>query len=430
MNKQGLIYKFYLKDNLFFLLILFISLFSSSYVFFKYPFEFYFYYILIIILLPIFIIKNGIPKFVLYIFSCLLLVGTVHILLGNNLSFTFIKIYGGLFVMILFYFHIINIVNFNIEYLFYWYCRFSLLLSIIGLIQLVSFLLNFKFGYDFTWILNKWGVVNGGLIGIRINSIISEPTYLATVLSPALYVAIKNIISKTDYIFNKYQSFLIILIVILTTSTIGYFGVLISILLCTKTIRLRYIIFGVLITIAGFNLAYNYVSDFKQRIDSAKGLWLDQNFHISNTNNSSFVLYNNLHVAKENLSSYPLFGTGLGSHETAFKKHTLTKTLIQYDFEFNVKDGNSLFVRLCTETGLVGLSLVLLLLIKGFIYESKYDNEELSINVVISQSLFILFILVLIRQGNYMLNGLPMMFLLYYYNFKDYHKKIEKIEKK
>lgn len=427
MEKQGLIYKYSLKDNLFFLSILFICLFSSSYVFFKYPFEFYFYYILVILILPIFIFKNGIPKFVLYIFSFLFLVGTFHVFLGNNLPFTFIKIYGGLFVMILFYFYIINIVNFNIEYLFYWYCRFSLLLSLIGLVQLFSYLLNFKLGYDFSWVLNKWGVVNGGIIGIRINSIISEPTYLATVISPAVYISLKNLISKSNLIFSKIQSVIIIVILIFTTSSIGYLGMLISILLITDTIRLRYFIFGVIISLFMFRISYNYVNEFRTRVDSAKGLWVNKDFSIDNTNNSSFVLYNNLQIAKKNLLKHPLFGTGLGSHEIAFKNYSLTNSIINYKFEFNIKDGNSLFVRLCTETGLIGLGFILLLLVKGFIYKVNDDNKDLFYHHLISQSIFVLLILVLIRQGNYMLNGLPLLFLMYFYNYTQYNDKLNKI---
>ena len=73
--------------------------------------------------------------------------------------------------------------------------------------------------------------------------------------------------------------------------------------------RFRYVIFAILISIAGYFIAYNNVSDFSNRVDSARGLWLEKDFNIDNTNNSSFVLYNNLHIAKKNLMKYPLFGT-------------------------------------------------------------------------------------------------------------------------
>jgi hypothetical protein len=416
-----------LKDNFYYLLILFISLFSSSYIFFKSPFEFYFYYIIVLFLLPIFLFKYGIPKFIISIFSFLFFLGLIHVISNNNLPFTFFKVYGGLLLLVLFYFYIIRHVGFDIKYLFYWYCKFCIVLCFLGLIQVVSFYLNFEYGYNFSWFLNKWGLVQGGLIGIRVNSIISEPTYLATVLSPALFVSFKNLISRSNIIFSKTQSFLVIMIVILTTSTIGYLGILISFLLSTNSIRLRFILFGFIVSFFGISLAYNNVTDFKNRIDAATGLWVDENFNINNTNNSSFVLYNNIHVAKENLSDYPFFGTGLGSHETAFKKYTLTKSLIQYDFEFNIKDGNSLFVRLCTETGLVGLGFILLLLVKGFIYKVNNDNKDLFYHHLISQSIFVLLVLVLIRQGNYMLNGLPLLFLMYFYNYIQYNDKLNNI---
>ncbi|MDA9714918.1 hypothetical protein N9V04_00775 [Bacteroidota bacterium] len=297
-------------------------------------------------------------------------------------------------------------------------------LVLIALLQVFSFFIGFKFGYDYSWFLNKWGFVEGGLVGFRVNSILSEPTYLATALAPAIYVSVQNIISKSNFIFNKLQSILILAVAILTTSSIGYLGILISILLCTETIRIRYIIFGTLISLLTIIIAYNNVKDFRSRVDAAKGLWIDDDYGIANTNNSSFVLFNNLHVAKENLKRHPIFGTGLGSHETAFKKFTLTKTLLPYDFEFNVKDGNSLFIRLCTETGLIGLGFIFLVLARGFIYKVDNQKEHMLKHKIISQSLFVLLVLVLIRQGNYMLNGLPLLFLLYYYNGVYYKKSI------
>ena len=200
--------------------------------------------------------------------------------------------------------------------------------------------------------------------------------------------------------------------------------ILFSLLLSTNSFRLRYFFIGILILISSFYLAYNYVSDFKSRFDSAVGLWVNNDFSLQNTNNSSFVLYNNLHIAKENLLHHPFLGTGLGSHEDAFNKYTLTGKVIQYDFAFNKKDGNSLFIRLCTETGLVGLFLVFFFIYKGFIYRVDHDNQ-LAYQIT-SQALFILIFLSLIRQGNYMLNGLPLIFLLYYYNFATYQKSLNK----
>jgi hypothetical protein len=408
------------KDQFFFVIILFITLFTSSYIFFKSPFEFYFHYLIFIGLLPVFFIKIGLPKFFIKASFILMIIGLIHVLLGNNLIFNFFKIFGGLFLSTYFFYCLLQHYQFNLNLFFYWYCKISLLICYIGLFQVFSYLVGFKVGYDFSWIFNKWGVIYGGVVGIRVNSILAEPSQLGIVLAMPLYVSVKNVLSKSSFIFTKIQSFLVILIVILTTSSIAYLGLLTAILLCTNTLRLRYVIFGFLIILVGFLIAYNNVKEFKLRADAAKGLWYDNNYSIDNTNNSSFVLYNNLHVAGENLKKHPFFGSGLGSHEIAYKNFTLTKNLLNYNFDFNVKDGNSLFIRLCTETGLVGLFLVLFITFKGFIYKTNVENDELYIKQVISQSIFILLVLTFVRQGNYMLNGLPLMFLIYYFNYTSY----------
>ena len=82
-----------LKKDYFFW-ILFIILFGSGYVFFKNPFEFYFHYIFLFPLTAIFLVKFGIPKFYIKVFSIPLFIGLIHIVLGNNISFTFYKIFA------------------------------------------------------------------------------------------------------------------------------------------------------------------------------------------------------------------------------------------------------------------------------------------------------------------------------------------------
>jgi hypothetical protein len=127
-----------------------------------------------------------------------------------------------------------------------------------------------------------------------------------------------------------------------------------------------------------------------------------------------------MHVAIESVKEYPLFGTGLGSFEAAYEKHSLTKDLevMAYDFEFNVTDGNSLFVRMMVELGGVGILLIIILMVKGFIYLRKED--EFIEYKIISQAILILILLNLLRQGNYFLNGFPLFILIYYYNWKQY----------
>ena len=137
------------------------------------------------------------------------------ILTGENLPFTFLKVFGGVFITSLFFYGWIQHFKTDVQIIFKWYCYSCWVLVIIGIIQTFSFLVGFKYGYDFSWFLNKWGFVEGGVIGLRVNAILSEPTYLATALAPVIYVSIHNIFSKSTYLFNKFQSMLILIIAIL-----------------------------------------------------------------------------------------------------------------------------------------------------------------------------------------------------------------------
>ena len=68
--------------------------------------------------------------------------------------------------------------------------------------------------------------------------------------------------------------------------------------------------------------------------------------------------------------------------------------------------------------------------ISGLGIEELISPESLAadeISLVVSQSIFVLLILVLIRQGNYMLNGLPLLFLLYYYNGVQYKNELSNL---
>ena len=58
----------------------------------------------------------------------------------------------------------------------------------------------------------------------------------------------------------------------------------------------------------------------------------------------------------------------------------------------------------------------MIFIFKGFIYKIDNQNDNHKIRKNISHALFVLLVLVLIRQGNYMLNGLPLLFMLYYFN--------------
>ena len=401
--------------------IIFFSLFTAAFTFFKTPFEAYFHYLIFIGLLPFFILKYRFPKLVMQVMSIPLVIGTLHVMGGNTDQFTFIKVFGGLMMSLLFYQYVMLYYNFNVKRLFRVYVKWCYWIAVVGVIQQVSYVVGFTWGYDYGWLLNKWSVIEGGILGLRLNSIISEPSGLAVVMMPAVYVAIYNLFRKESIILNKWQSALVVLVLLLTSSSTGLVGLVVAFMLASDALNIRYILIGAAISIGGVYAVYYNLDEFRSRVDTSIGLWIDDDFKLENTNSSSFVLYNNLHVASENLKEHPIFGTGLGSHETAYEKYSLTNTVVLYDFSFNTKDGNSMLIRLLSETGLLGAGFILFILFRCFVH--KNQNSELNEYRIVSQGLFILIFVTLLRQGNYMLNGFPLIMLMYYYTKKEYTKR-------
>lgn len=404
---------------------IFSTLFFSSYVLFKTPFEGYLSYVFIILLLPFFFIKYQFPYNLLKIFIPMLLVGLLGVYSGNNTIDLLIKISINILISGLFYNYIFYVYQFNIEKIMSYYMKGALIVSIIGLTQVVSYKIGFSPGYNYSWIFNKWGVTSGGL-GIRLNSIFSEPSYFAASIGPAFFVAIYNLLFGKKLFINKIEGSFIILAYILTFSTVAYVGIFITIILLTLNYGLvRYIILLGPITIFLYLYLYNNVPEFRDRITGLDDLYTGEATSAFNVHGSSFVQYNNFHVAFENFKDNPAFGTGLGSHPIAYKKYSLIKQFGGI-YDFNKMDGNSMAFRLMSETGLFGMGLMLFFIIYFFV--KKMPNNENELYWVISNAALVIILLQLFRQGNYTYNGFFFYMWLYYFCSLANRNKIQHIE--
>ena len=406
------------RKHFWIVLFIYISIFINSYVFFKEPFEFYIGYLIYLFLLPGFIFRYSINRALFFIFLVLFINGIINILIGNDTSAQFFKVFLGLFLSYTFYYYVFNEINFEIEHVFQWYLKGCFFVAILGLFQFVSFQIGFKAGYTFFGILNKWGVSGGGLFGIRINSVFSEPTHLACVLAPAFFVSLYNLFNRENYYLSKWQGLSIIVVYILSFSGLGQAGIFLTFLFLAISFGLvRYIIILIPVTIFTFNILYNNVKDFRLRLDGLVSLFSGEKFVRGETHGSSFILYNNYTVALKNFQTNPLFGTGIGSHPVAFEKYSLAKDFTTFGFNFNGQDANSMFLRLMSETGLFGLSIFFIILVKCYV---KRDKDHLTYHWLISNGVLVMILLNLFRQGHYFLNGFPFFVLLYYYNAVDY----------
>ncbi len=403
--------------------LIFLSVFVSSITFFKSPFEGYFHYIIFIILFPRFIRTYDFPRQLFLFLLVPFLVGVFEILIGNNTWPLFLKIFLGLVLSSTFYSYVIQYYEFDTEKMFRLYLKGAVIVTYIGIVQFISYIIHFAPGYNYSWLLNKWSVVPGA-VGIRINSIFSEPSQCAIMISPACFVAIHNLIPGTNsFGLTRVQSILIVMSMLLTFSSTGYIGLFVILFLFVINYRqIIYFVIGLFFAILGANFLYANVPEFKLRVDTSMGLWLSGEFSLANVNSSSFVLYNNYHIAIENFKSNFIAGTGLGSHPVAFDKYSLTNDQVVLQFNNNKADGNSMLIRLISETGLMGIIFMFVFIRRNFVRRDPYDNENP--DWIISNAILVLVTLYLLRQGNYFLNGLPFFMWLYYYTRKQKEQKI------
>jgi hypothetical protein len=402
---------------------IYVSVFVNSFVFFKEPVEFYLGYLVFVLLLPGMILKYGSNRSLFFVFMILLLTGMINIALGNNTILQFFKVFTGLALSYFFYYYVVLEFDYDIEQLFKWYLKGAYYVSLIGLIQFVSFIVGFKPGYDFSWILNKWGVITGGNFGIRVNSVFSEPTYLGSTISAAFFVSVYNLVRKDSFGINKVQSLVVVVVYVLSFSGLGQTGIFLTLIFLALSFGfVRYFVFLIPILIVLFNYLHANVKDFRDRFDSLVDLYTTGKFTLGETHGSSFILYNNYTVAKKNFETNFVFGTGIGSHGEAFDKYSIAKGFKVRGFNFNSADANSMFLRLVSETGLFGVIIFMYIVFRCYVRR----NENVHTNHwLISNSILVMILLNLFRQGHYFLNGFPFFVIMYYYNWASYKNYIE-----
>lgn len=427
---------------------IFSNLFYTGYVLFDSPFEFYISYLPIILLLPVFIIKYKFYAPSLYIIIPLLVFGLFNIFIGNNTTPRFLKIFLNISVNLVFYQYVMQYYSYDIKLIFRKYLYISFLMCALGLFQLASYWVGFLQGYKLSLIfpLTKWGFNLGGL-GIRINSLFSEPSALGIAIAPAFFISIYQLFSRTNEFISLKKCLVIVICYCLSFSSLAFLGIFTSIILLALNFgAIRYFLIALPLSAFLFFVAYNNAEEFKARVDGMNELFvnniLDENTlgeskrgkikrirnFLSRVHGSSFVFFNNYTVAKQNFIKNPIFGTGLGSHEFAYDKYSLNK-IIGGIYEFNTGDANSLFLRTVSEVGLMGTIFIILFAFKYFV-SHDLNQREIDDYWLIGNALLVLILLTYIRQGNYTYNGFFMYCWMYFYNSKNYNEYSESLTTK
>jgi hypothetical protein len=434
---------------------IYLNLFFTGYNFFKQPFEFNISYIPILLLLPIFIGRYRLNTKTLFIILPLLVAGFLNMLLGNDNASNFLKIFINISVNLVFYEYVMQHYEYNIEHMMRLYLKGCVIVAVYGIIQVVSYNIGFAPGYNLKLILtpiNKWGLSLGGF-GLRANSFLSEPSYIASALGPAAFLSLYNLFRRDIELVSTRNALLILTCYILSFSSLAFTGLFIILfLIALNSGASRYLIATIPLIIFLYFSAYNNSKEFQVRIIGLKKLFiegvLDKKMEtetnkdsyvtkremisrrqiVKEVHGSSFILYNNYYVAKKNFMKNPLLGSGLGSHIIAFEEHDLSY-LIGEIYDSNGQDANSMFLRTMSEIGVLGIGFILFFIFGYYVSKDLTENEP-SHFWLFSNALLIVILIQLFRQGNYTFNGFFMYAWMYYYNCVNYREYKQEMEEK
>lgn len=394
--------------------ILIANFFTGGFVFYNGTFDFYISYIFMAAFLSMFIIfyrKIIISRKFVYIFMFIFLVSCINCLQGNDSIFLLLKTSIALIFNVITYYLLIHLNDYKVDKLFRIYLKMAFIVALIGIFQEISFFAGFKPGYDFRYFIPRIGAPYSYFGILRIISIMPEPTHFGTVMMPAVFISILSLMGGKNSYIGKKASLLIIISALLTFSLVTYVGIVVAFILIMinyKKIRLMAMC-AIIIAAVAFT-TYRYLPMIKTRVDDTVAI-VSGKKTLGEVNLSTFASYSNGFIAFKSFMKNPLFGSGLGSHPLSYDKYIAQAIDPANVWSFmNRTDASGLFFRLISETGMVGIFLFFYFIVK--FYVSKTKDEYFWI---ISNSILCLFILNLLRQGNYFYSGSIFFILTYYF---------------
>lgn len=289
-----------------------------------------------------------------------------------------------------------------------WFYKYIDLIYVLSLLGIIQFIIMYMTGNDiFPYTLDGFATQNSG----RLHAVLMEPGNFAAVSIPATaYV----VLSKDYYLKNKSKSLAILTAFILTFTTSSIVAITMIIFLKINQFfkRLKYLLI-IIVAFGGFWIISNInVFSEKKSFENSKLAIIEFKIvqtlsitkdadpeYFEHLNASSYASLTNYWIAFN--APYRMIGTGLGTHAQNYE-HLYKSNY--YLYGLNDDDAYSMFARLYSEFGIIGLCIYALFLV-------KFYNK----NNIISLCLLVFFISYLIKGGNYILYGTAFFHIVYYF---------------
>jgi len=399
--------------------LLIFNIFAGGFVLFTVPFEFYIGYVFIILFVMAYLLRYRNmtinPYFLVFLIS-LTISSIFNVYCQNTTLFLMLKQAVGVAITGTAYYLLIKVNKYDVDRLFRIYLQMALIVAAIGVFQEISFLIGFKSGYDYSYIIPKWRAAPALMGMLKVNSIFEEASHFANALTPALFVSLMALLRNNCSYLNKKSAVMIILSIFLTFSAIAYLEFLFCLILISINIKKSALLLMASIIIIFIYMTYNYSSEIRLRVDDSIAV-VTGSKKAADVNLSTYALASNAFVAYKSFLDNPFFGHGLGSHPISYNRYLIPGNSEGFwqgsVYGLNREDACSLFLRLASETGLFGIMAVLYFIFKFPIKNS--DNKNLK---MLNNGIFVMFLAHLFRQGHYFYDGLFFFVWLYYFTYK------------
>jgi len=316
--------------------------------------------------------------------------------------------FGGLLGLHMVLFSYFAYYDFDYRPLIRHYIIIALINAVVGIVQEISWVIHFDPGWDMSWLLFGMNTENtvdlsGGGPVMRVNGLYGEPGYLAARQAAAGFLAINHFVTGNRKFLSRGQSILILISQFLTFSSLGYCGIVLSLLFHIKSRQLR----RALVPIAAIGLVLVAVAssvDFvKSRLEGLETFATEE--VTGHEDPSSLVYAINFTIAVNSAVHRPIIGYGYDSYrlqaENSLDDLGLSlgfSGFIADQFDGNklmFDDGATMYFRVTTEFGLVGVALVFLFFFMNRVTSGNSERSML-------QKMCVIFCLTYsIRTGQY-----------------------------
>lgn len=394
------------------------GIFTGAFVFNNGCLDFYISYVFLVGFLLAYIFFCGKIHFernFFYILSIIFFLSLINVFQGNNAIHLLLKVMFGFILNGIAYYSLFRLNGYNVDELFRVYLRIACVVALIGIFQEISFLLGFERGYDFRYFIPRIVAPHLQLGMLSVTSIMQEPAHFGAAMMPAFFVSVVSLLRWKNNFISGLSSSLIVLSVLLTFSIVAYIGIsTVVVLILFNSRKVKVAIIGIIILFVFAFTMYRYLPVVKWKVDDTIAVIIGEKAP-KNANLSTWSFFSNGFVAYKSFKRNPLFGSGLGSHPMSYDRYIgQIINPAENRYVLNKGDASGLFFRLISETGLVGIFLFFYFVIKFYIPRGRDEYFW-----IISNSIFCLFILNLLRQGNYFYNGFFFFIWAYYFTYRN-----------